>query len=218
MSPHREEQLQRVFRNFLSGVPVRLNWVDRIPLTAQGKLVQVAFPGIFPNLTRYQAEADQARVNQGKNTWKNDAAQVAKALAVESFKWTRTVTTKVLSGGGPQDVYATVQVQEPPVTGGPKLSPTAYVTLSRLEGNDLCVFGNRQLPDWPVHFFFDLLQQPRHRKLRLIAVAPVRFPIAGNELHRHPAKHVIDDRGGVADFRIFREARRLEALMGEFLH
>ncbi len=102
---------------------------------AQGKLVQVAFPGIFPNLTRYQAEADQARVNQGKNTWKNDAAQVAKALAVESFKWTRTVTTKVLSGGGPQDVYATVQVQEPPVTGGPKLSPTAYVTLSRLEGN-----------------------------------------------------------------------------------
>ncbi|MGZ6366971.1 MAG: hypothetical protein ACXWPS_13495 [Ktedonobacteraceae bacterium] len=102
---------------------------------AQGKLVQVAFPGIFPDLTRYQAEADQARVNQGIDTWKNDAARVAKALASESFKWTRTVTTKVLSGGGPQDVYATVQVQEPPVAGGPKFSPTAYVTLSRLEGN-----------------------------------------------------------------------------------
>ncbi len=102
---------------------------------AQGKLVQVAFPGIFPDLTRYQAEADQARVNKGIDTWKNDAAQVAKSLANESFKWTRTVTTKVLSGGGPKDVYATVQVQEPPVTGGPKLSPTAYVTLSRLEGN-----------------------------------------------------------------------------------
>ncbi len=102
---------------------------------AQGKLVQVAFPGIFPDLTRYQAEADQVRVNQGIDTWKNDPAQVAKALAHESFKWTRTVTTKVVSGGGPKDVYATVQVQEPPVTGGPKLSPTAYVTFSRLEGN-----------------------------------------------------------------------------------
>ena len=72
---------------------------------------------------------------RGYDTWKNDAALVAKALASESFKWTRTVTTKVLSGGGPQDVYATVQVQEPPVAGGPKFSPTAYVTLSRLEGN-----------------------------------------------------------------------------------
>lgn len=102
---------------------------------AQGKLVQVAFPGIFPDLTRYQAEADQARVNKGNDTWKNDAAQVAKALASESFKWTRAVTTKVLSGGGPKDVYATVQVQESPVTGGSKFSPTAYVTLSRLEGN-----------------------------------------------------------------------------------
>ena len=60
---------------------------------------------------------------------------MAKALASESFKWTRAVTTKVLSGGGPNDVYATVQVQEPPVAGGPKFSPTAYVTLSRLEGN-----------------------------------------------------------------------------------
>ena len=102
---------------------------------SNGSMTQVAFPGIFPDLTRYQAEADQAQVNAGHDTWKNDAAQVAKALAIESFKWTRAVTTKVLSGGGPNDVYATVQVQEPLVTGGPKLSPTAYVTLSRLEGN-----------------------------------------------------------------------------------
>jgi hypothetical protein len=102
---------------------------------SKGTMTQVAFPGIFPDLTRYQAEADQARVNQGIDTWKNDAVQVAKALANESFKWTRAVTTKVLSGGGPNDVYATVQVQEPPVAGGPKFSPTAYVTLSRLEGN-----------------------------------------------------------------------------------
>src|SRR5207253_1199020 len=30
----------------------------------EGTLVQVAFPGLFPDLTRYQAEADQGRVNQ----------------------------------------------------------------------------------------------------------------------------------------------------------
>jgi phenylacetate-CoA ligase len=37
----RERDLRNVLRHFLSDVPVQLNWVDRIPLTAQGKLVQV---------------------------------------------------------------------------------------------------------------------------------------------------------------------------------
>ena len=77
-------------------------------------MTQVAFPGIFPDMTRYQAEVDQSNVNRGYDPWKNDAALVAKALEV-SLKWQRTVTTKVLSGGGPNDVYATVQVQEAPV-------------------------------------------------------------------------------------------------------
>jgi hypothetical protein len=103
--------------------------------SAQGKLVQVAFPGIFPDLTRYEAEADQALVNKGQQTWKNDAAQVAKALAGEKFNWTRALSAKVLSGGGSQDVSATVQVQEAPLPGGPKQSPSATVKLSRLEGN-----------------------------------------------------------------------------------
>jgi hypothetical protein len=101
----------------------------------EGTMVQVAFPGLYPDLTRYQAEADQARVNQGKDTWKNDPAQVAKALASMGFNWKRTLTTKVLSGGGPHDVDAVVQVQEAPVQGGSQQSPTATVTLSRLEGN-----------------------------------------------------------------------------------
>jgi Immunoglobulin-like domain of bacterial spore germination len=101
----------------------------------EGTMVQVAFPGIYPDLTRYQAEQDQALVNKGKDTWKNDPAQVAKALASMGFNWTRTLTTKVLSGGGPHDVNAVVQVQEAPVQGGPQQGPTATVTLSRLEGN-----------------------------------------------------------------------------------
>ncbi len=101
----------------------------------EGTLVQTAFPGIFPDLTRYQAEADQAQVNAGHDTWKNDPTQVAKALASQFFGWKRPITTKLLSGGGSRDVYATVQVQEAPLQGGPKQSPTVTVTLSRLEGN-----------------------------------------------------------------------------------
>ncbi len=100
-----------------------------------GTFVQVAFPGIFPDLTRWQAEADQARVDQGQDTWKNDPAKVAKALATKFFGWKRALTAQVTSGGGPRDVDATVQVQEAPVQGGPKQGPTVTVTLSRLEGN-----------------------------------------------------------------------------------
>lgn len=98
----------------------------------EGSMMQVAFPGIFPVLTRYQAEADQARVNAGHDPWKNDARAVAKALEVQFMKWQRTVTTKVLSGGGPHDVSATVQVQEAPLQNA---YPTIIVILSRLEGN-----------------------------------------------------------------------------------
>jgi hypothetical protein len=98
----------------------------------EGAMTQVAFPGIFPVMTRYQAEADQARVNAGHDPWKNDATAVAKALEVQFMKWQRTVTTKVLSGGGPRDVSATVRVQEAPLQNA---QPTIIVTLSRLEGN-----------------------------------------------------------------------------------
>jgi hypothetical protein len=97
----------------------------------KGSMTQVAFPGIFPVMTRYQAEADQARVNAGHDTWKNDATAVAKALEVQFMKWQRTVTTKVLKGGGPNDVSATVQVQGTPILSA---QPTIVVTLSRLEG------------------------------------------------------------------------------------
>jgi hypothetical protein len=106
------------------------DWAD-----GAGKFVQVAFPGIFPDLTRYQAEADQARVNHGQDTWKNDPAKVAKALAAQFFGWKRTLTTTVLSGGGSRDVDATVQVQEALAQGPPNQGPSVIVTLSRLQGN-----------------------------------------------------------------------------------
>jgi hypothetical protein len=98
--------------------------------SGKGTLVQVAFPGIFPDLTRYQAEADQALVNQGKETWKNDPKQVAQRLAVKFFKWAPNAPTSILSGGGPKDVNATVQVKST-FFGGSAI----HVKLSRLEGN-----------------------------------------------------------------------------------
>ena len=100
-----------------------------------GTLVQVAFPGIFPDLTRYQAEADQVSVKAGHDPWKNDPAQVAKALTVQFMKWTRPLTTTVTSGGGAHDVSATVKVQEAAITGAQSGGPYINVTLSRLEGN-----------------------------------------------------------------------------------
>lgn len=102
--------------------------------SAGGTLVQTAFPGLFPDLTRYQAEADQARVSKGQDTWKNDPAQVAKAMTVKFLSWQRSLTATILSGGGPSDVYATVQVQEAPGP-GLRVGPSVNVTLSRLEGN-----------------------------------------------------------------------------------
>jgi acyl-coenzyme A synthetase/AMP-(fatty) acid ligase len=37
----RESELRRAIANLLKGRSVRITWVDQIPLTAQGKLVQV---------------------------------------------------------------------------------------------------------------------------------------------------------------------------------
>jgi hypothetical protein len=115
--------------NMTSDLFREFNWSSKA-----GTLVQTAFPGLFPDLTRYQAEADQALINKGQNTWKNDPAQVAKALVVKFFDWKRALTTKVLSGGGPQDVDATVYVEEAPLQ-GLRVGPNVKVTLSRLEGN-----------------------------------------------------------------------------------
>ena len=51
------------------------------------RLAQTVFPGIFPDLTRYQAEADQASVNQGHQPWKLSATMVAGALAASLLNW-----------------------------------------------------------------------------------------------------------------------------------
>ncbi|MBX5450112.1 Gmad2 immunoglobulin-like domain-containing protein [Thermogemmatispora sp.] len=99
---------------------------------AQQTLVQIAFPAFFPDLTRYQAEADQAAVNQGHDPWKLDAIKVAQALAASSafFNWGPNAPARLISGGGQHDVNAVVEVKSPHPGGG-----TIRVSMSRLESN-----------------------------------------------------------------------------------
>ena len=93
-------------------------------------LVQTIFPGMFPDLTRYQAEADQMQVNQGHQAWKLSATEVATALAVNLLNWSPNASSTLLSGGGLHDVSAVVRVRSTEMVSG-----SITVTLSRLEGN-----------------------------------------------------------------------------------
>lgn len=97
-----------------------------------GTLVPVSFPGIFPDLTRYQAEADQQQVSQGHDPWKLQATMVANTLAVTLLKWPTNTATTLVSGGGTHDTDAVVNVKNNKAA---SLSSTIKVTLSRLEGN-----------------------------------------------------------------------------------
>ena len=108
---------QDLFREF--------KWSD-----GAGKFVPVAFPGLFPDLTRYQAEADQQQVNQGHDPWKLDAAMSANMLAVTLLKWSSSAATTIVSGGGLHDETTVVSVKSPNPGAG-----SIQVTLARLEGN-----------------------------------------------------------------------------------
>jgi len=102
-------------------------WSDSV-----GTLVPVSFPGMYPDLTRYQAENDQAQVNQGKNAWKLDAAMVAQHMAadVHLLDWSSNALTTIVSGGRSSDAGALVTVKNPAPGGS-----TIKVSLQRLEGN-----------------------------------------------------------------------------------
>lgn len=101
-----------------------------------GKFVQVAFPGIFPDLTRFQAEEDQRMtVNKGLDLWKNNPSEVALKLGEQFFAtWKHPLKTTLISGGSATDVYAMVQLEATPFL-GMRTAPDVNVTLSRLEGN-----------------------------------------------------------------------------------
>ena len=97
-----------------------------------GTLVPVSFAGIFPDLTRYQAENDQAHVNEGKDTWKLKAAQVASHMAtdIHLLNWPSDIQAVVVSGGGSNDSDAVVTVKNPMPAGN-----IIKVSLEQLERN-----------------------------------------------------------------------------------
>ena len=91
----------------------------------------VSFPGIFPDMTRYQAELDQKQVNSGQESWKLSATQVAAHFAIDPtlLNW-NNVNAVVVSGGGSGDAEAVVHISNP--TPG---TQTVTLTMQRLEGN-----------------------------------------------------------------------------------
>ncbi len=99
-----------------------------------GTFVQVVFPGIYPDLTRWQAEADQAAVSRGQENWKLDAVKTTqKMIAALLTGGKETSAAKLVSGGASGDLNAMVNVTFP--SGGGISLPVTQVTLSRLEGN-----------------------------------------------------------------------------------
>lgn len=95
-----------------------------------GTLVPIAFPGLFPELTRFEGERDQGLVNQGQDAWKLDPKQVATRLVQKLLNWTNTADPTVKSGGGKTDGEAVVEVKK----NGPIVN-TVTITMNRMEGN-----------------------------------------------------------------------------------
>lgn len=86
----------------------------------------IAFPALFPDLTRDEAENDQ----QNPSSWELDAAQVAVHFANQYLKWSLDAAATINSGGHNGDASAIVSVTS---TGAG--SSTIKVTLNRLENN-----------------------------------------------------------------------------------
>jgi hypothetical protein len=97
--------------------------------------VQVVFPGLFPDLTRYQAEKDQLLVNQGHQPWKLDALSTTKLFAKALLRTPPDSAVVLVSGGGVHDLYAVVNVTAPSIQGCCGPFPPTRVSLARLEGN-----------------------------------------------------------------------------------
>jgi len=95
-----------------------------------GALVQVAFPGIFPDLTRYQAEFEQSQVNnaQGFQQWRLSVITTTQRFCEKVLRWPSGTSVTIVSGGGVHDIHAIVQVKQ-------SSSSPITIKLDRLEYN-----------------------------------------------------------------------------------
>ncbi len=113
------QQLVDLYREF--------KWSD-----SAGTLVPVAFPGLFPDISRFQAEFEQYEVNngQGYQQWRLSAPTTAQNFAEFVLKWDPNSPTTMLSGGGTNDAKAVVLIKNPSAGGA-----AIQLSLSRLELN-----------------------------------------------------------------------------------
>ena len=113
------QQLVDLYREF--------KWSDKA-----GTLVPVAFPGLFPDTSRYQAEFEQYEVNngQGYQQWRLSATTTAQNFAEFVLKWDPNTPATLLSGGGTNDIRAVVLIKNPSAGGA-----AIRLSLSRLELN-----------------------------------------------------------------------------------
>lgn len=95
-------------------------------------LIQVGFVGLYPDATRYQAEAAQQEVNasQGDRGWQLDAVSTARFFAEFLLQWPAGSPATLSSGGGTHDARAVVRVTNPALA-----NAAIEVSLSRLELN-----------------------------------------------------------------------------------
>lgn len=101
-----------------------------------GSFVQVAFPGMYPDLTRWQAEVAQNKTLLQQDTWKLDAVKTAQHFVAQFLPSAPTIPPiqlRLVSGGGARDLTAQVNAAFP--IDGTKLGPVTKITLKRLEGN-----------------------------------------------------------------------------------
>ncbi len=108
-------------------LPREFKWSD-----GAHTLVQVGFVGLYPDMTRYQAEDAQQQVNtsQGGRGWQLDAVSTAQSFAEFLLQWPADAPTTIVSGGGAHDARAEVLVTNPTLD-----HATIQVSLSRLELN-----------------------------------------------------------------------------------
>jgi hypothetical protein len=88
---------------------------------ATASFAQILFPGLYPDVTHYQAEHAQFVANayaaQGKTPWQDSANSVVNKLAAEIFHWTLT-TTKTVTFNKPTSTYIVQETNTGPGGGG----------------------------------------------------------------------------------------------------
>jgi len=127
----------------ISNVPIPPNVFKEYQWNAAtSSFAQILFPGLYPDVTHYQAEHAQSAANayaaQGKTPWQDSANSVVNKLAAEIFHWTLT-TTKTVTFNRPTSTYIVQETNTGPGGGG------FVATLFRLDNVATNIFEISQI-------------------------------------------------------------------------